>query len=170
MVKPTPEETFDVSVVVPAHNEEKYVLRCIESIRAAAAQFGGSVEIIIVCNRCTDRTEAIAVENGEVVVHNEERCIAAVRNAGIRAARGKIILTMDCDNRMTTGTIREAVEKLESGKYVGGGAPMRFERYSFPLRLNDWMCRLACRLTGLWCCVFWARRETFLAVGGFAEL
>ncbi len=170
MVNPVPEEAFDVSVVVPAHNEEKYVRRCIDSIRAAAAQYPGSVEIIVVCNRCTDRTAAIAEENGAAVVLNEDRCIASVRNAGIRAARGRTILTMDCDNRMTPGTIAEAAELLDSGKYIGGGAPMRFERYSLPLRLNDWMCRLAFCLTGLWCGVFWARRETFLAVGGFTEV
>ena len=170
MVSPMPEEAFDVSVVVPAHNEEKYVLRCIQSIRAAAKEFGGSVEIIVVCNRCTDRTEAIAAEIGAVVVHNEERCIAAVRNAGIRAARGKTILTMDCDNRMTPGTIAEAVRLLDSGRFIGGGAPMRFERTSLPLRLNDWLCRLAFRLTGLWCGIFWARRDDFLAAGGFVEL
>ena len=35
-MNPVPEEAFDVSVAVPAHNEEKYVLRCLESIRAAA--------------------------------------------------------------------------------------------------------------------------------------
>ncbi len=159
----------DVTVVVPAHNEEKYVRRCIASIRAAAEQFGGSVEIIVVCNRCTDQTERIAGELGAVTVKNEDRCIASVRNAGIRAARGRTVLTIDCDNRMTPGTIREAVSLLDGGEFIGGGAPMRFERYSFPLYLNDWMCRLAFRLTGLWCGVFWARRETFLAVGGFAE-
>ena len=163
-------ESFDVSVVVPAHNEEKYVLRCMESIRAAAAEFGGSVEIVVVCNRCTDRTEAIAGENGASVVLNGDRCIASVRNAGIRAARGRTILTMDCDNRMTPGTIAEAVQLLDSGEYVGGGAPIRFERCSLPLMLNDWMCRLGFRLTGLWCGIFWARKESFLAVGGFKEL
>ena len=49
-----------VTVVVPAHNEEKYVARCIRSIRAAAEVYGGEVEIIVVCNRCTDRTAEIA--------------------------------------------------------------------------------------------------------------
>ena len=170
MVNPLPEEAYDVTVVVPARNEEKYVARCIESIRAAAAEYGGRVEILIVCNRCTDATEALARERGAVTVRNEDRCIAKVRNAGIRAARGRTVLTMDCDNRMTPGTIAEAAEMLDSGKYIGGGAPMRFERDSFPLRLNDWMCRLAFALTGLWCGIFWARRETFLAVGGFTEV
>ena len=41
----------------------------------------------------------IAKDNGAVVVANEDRCIAKVRNAGIKIARGKIIITIDCDNR-----------------------------------------------------------------------
>ena len=158
-----------VSVVVPAHNEERYVRRCIASIRASAAKYAGETEIVVVCNRCTDRTEELARADGAVVVRNEDRCIAAMRNAGIRASSGEVVLTIDCDNRMTEGTIAEAVSLLQSGKYVGGGAPMRFERTSFPLKLNDLMCRAAFRLTGLWCGIFWAEKAAFEAVGGFVE-
>jgi len=159
-----------VTVVVPAHNEEKYVGRCIASIKESAAQYGGETEIVIVCNRCTDRTARLAESLGAKVVFNEDRCIAKVRNCGIKAAEGSIILTIDCDNRMTPGTIKEAVYLLRTGKYIGGGAPMRFERYSFPLRLNDLLCRASFRLTGLWCGIFWAEKKTFEAVGGFTEL
>lgn len=158
-----------VSVIVPAHNEEKYVKRCIESIKKSATHFKGNVEIIVVCNRCTDRTEEIALENSAHVVKNEDRCIARVRNAGIKAARGKVILTMDCDNRMTPGTIQEVYAKLKSGEYIGGGAPMRFERYSFPLFLNDMMCRMGFKLTGLYCGIFWAEKKSFEAIGGFVD-
>lgn len=163
------EDEVHVSVIVPAHNEEKYVKRCILSIRESADAFKGNVEIIIVCNRCTDRTETIALENGARVVKNEDRCIAKVRNAGIAAARGNVILTIDCDNRMTKGTISEACELLESGKYIGGGCKIRFERYSLPLRLNDFMVRIGFALTGLYCGIFWARKATFEAIGGFAD-
>lgn len=82
---------------------------------------------------------------------NEDRCIAKVRNAGIEAAMGSIIITIDCDNRMTKGTIKEAYMLLKSGRYIGDGAPMRFERYSFPLLLNDIMYRTGFKLTGLYC-------------------
>ncbi|MBR6665652.1 MAG: glycosyltransferase [Lachnospiraceae bacterium] len=158
-----------VSVIVPAHNEEKYVKRCIDSIKKAASHFKGNVEVIVVCNRCTDRTEEIALENGARVVRNVDRCIARVRNAGIQAAQGGVILTMDCDNRMTPGTIREAYSKLKSGEYIGGGTPIRFERYSFPLFLNDMMCRAGFKLTGLYCGIFWAEKNTFEAIGGFVD-
>ena len=158
-----------VSVVVPAHNEEKYVKRCIDSIKESAGYFKGNVEIIIVCNRCTDKTEEIARSNGAVVVKNEDRCIAKVRNTGINAARGKIIVTIDCDNRMTKGTIAEVYHLLKTGKYIGGGAPIRFERYSFPLWCNDIMCRILFAITGLYSGIFWATRDTFDAIDGFVE-
>ncbi len=157
------------TVVVPAHNEEKYVVRCINSIKRAADHFGRPVEIIVVCNRCTDKTMELAQANGARTLTNEQRCIAAVRNTGIKAARGRYILTIDCDNRMTKGTIKEAYRLLKSGKYIGGGASIRFERYSLPLYLNDYMCRGAFALTGLYCGMFWASKQTFEAVGGFAD-
>lgn len=158
-----------VSVIIPAHNEEKYVVRCIKSVRRAEKEYGGRVEIIVVCNRCTDRTKELAEKYGARTVTNEDRCIARVRNAGIAAAEGSIIMTIDCDNRMTKGTIKEAYRLLKSGKYIGGGAPIRFERMSFPLFLNELMCQAGFMATGLWCGIFWAEKETFDAIGGFVD-
>lgn len=159
-----------VTVVVPAHNEENYVERCLRSIKRAARYYGGRVEVIVVCNRCTDRTKEIAERCGARTVLNEDRCIARVRNAGIAAASGDIVMTVDCDNRMTKGTIAEAVSLLESGIYIGGGAPMLFERYSLPLFLNDMIVDASFKLTGLYCGIFWAEKKTWEAVGGFEDI
>lgn len=160
---------YSFSVVIPAHNEEKYVARCIGSVRGAAKYYGGPAEIIVVCNRCTDKTADIAKKCGARIILNEDRCIAKVRNAGILAARGDVIVTIDCDNRMTKGTLREIAALLDTGKYIGGGAPIRFERYSFPLFCNDMLCRLSFKITGLYCGIFWAERASFNAIGGFVE-
>ncbi|MBQ8966736.1 glycosyltransferase [Ruminococcus sp.] len=159
-----------ISVIIPAHNEEKYVARCIGSINAAAEFYGGEVEIIVVCNRCTDRTDVIAKKRSARVIYNEERCIASVRNAGIFAAEGDIIVTIDCDNTMTKGTLKEIDCLLGTGRYIGGGAPIRFERYSLPLYLNELLCEAGFGLTGLYCGIFWAEKKTFEAVGGFREI
>ena len=162
-------KAVNISVIIPAHNEERYIRRCIASIKRADHYFPGTTEIIVVCNRCTDRTAEIAEANGARVVFNEERCIARVRNAGIAAAKGKVIVTIDADNRMTKGTLVEISRLLASGKYIGGGAPIRFERYSFPLWCNDVLCRIAFRITGLYSGIFWAEKETFEAIGGFVD-
>ena len=158
-----------ISVIIPAHNEEKYIKRCIDSIKQADEAFPGNTEIIVVCNRCTDRTAEIASENGAVVIANEDRCIAKVRNAGIAAAKGVIIVTIDADNRMTKGTLYEIYKLLRSGRYIGGGAPIRFERYSFPLWCNDFLCRVSFGITGLYSGIFWAKKKTFDAIGGFVD-
>ena len=158
-----------ISVVIPAHNEEKYIKRCIDSIHEADNVFPGNTEIIVVCNRCTDKTENIARANGAIVLLNEDRCIAKVRNTGIKGAQGRIIVTIDADNRMTKGTLREIYGLLRSGKYIGGGSPIRFERYSFPLWCNDIMVRVLAKVTGLYSGIFWAEKETFDAIGGFAD-
>ena len=158
-----------ISVIIPAHNEEKYIGRCIRSVRKAKTQYQGNVEIIVVCNRCTDKTGEIAEKLGARVLTNEDRCIARVRNAGISEAKGEIIVTIDADNRMTGGTLQEIYELLQSGRYIGGGAPIRFERYSFPLWCNDMMCRLSFAITGLYSGMFWAKKDTFDAIGGFAD-
>lgn len=161
--------SYSFSVIIPAHNEENYVARCIRSIKLAAKYYSGTVEIIVVCNRCTDKTAETAQTHGAKVILNEDRCIASVRNAGIRAANGDVIVTIDCDNRMTKGTLREIAFLLKTGSYIGGGAPIRFERYSFPLYCNDLLCRLSFGITGLYCGIFWAERATFQAIGGFVE-
>ena len=160
---------YTFTVVIPAHNEEKYIVRCIRSVRAAAKFYGGFTEIIVVCNRCTDRTAEIAEKCGARVLYNDERCIASVRNTGIFAANGEAVVTIDCDNRMTKGTLKEIAFLLRTGKYIGGGAPIRFERYSFPLYLNDLLCRVSFAVTGLYCGIFWADKSAFQAVGGFVE-
>lgn len=162
-------EKYSFTVVIPAHNEEKYVARCISSVKSAAKCYGGPVQIIVVCNRCTDRTADIAQKHGAKVIMNEDRCIAKVRNEGIFAASGDVIVTIDCDNRMTRGTIKEIAYLLHTGNYIGGGAPIRFERYSFPLFCNDLLCRLSFGITGLYCGIFWAEKSTFQAIGGFVE-
>lgn len=67
---------------------------------------------------------------------------------------------------MTKGTIKEVYMLLKIGRFIGG-APMRFERYSFTLLLNDIMCRIGFKITGLYCGIFRAEKAAFEAVGGF---
>ena len=57
-----------------------------------------TAEVIVVANRCVDRTEAIATANGAIVLQDTSRSIAAIRNVGVRASTGEIVVTIDADN------------------------------------------------------------------------
>lgn len=166
----------EFTVVIPAHNEEKYIGKCIRAVLSAAKYVRpDTVEIIVVANRCTDRTCAIARHYGARVLINDEKCIAAVRNTGVFAARGEIVVTVDADSLMTKYSLAEIREKLASGKYVGGGTMPRFDRMSLgiavssmyvALKLLPVMIKNGGALSGA---MFWAYKRDFEAVGGFDE-
>ena len=168
-----------ISVVIPAHNEEEYLPSCLEAVKRAAAALpddeAGSAEIVVVANRCTDWTAEIAASFGTVVVQNDARCIAQVRNAGVRASHGGIVVTVDADSVMSEGALREVKEMLGSGRYIGGGTPVRFSRMSLGIfcsalyvawNLIPVMIRNKAALSGG---MFWFRREDFDRIGGFDE-
>ena len=121
---------YTFSVVIPAHNEEKYIGKCLRSIKSASKYVSGGVEMIVVANRCTDRTAVIAKHYGARVLTNDDKCISAIRNTGIRAAKGRIIVTIDADSMMTKYSLAEIKTMLESGNYIGGGTNPKFDRMS----------------------------------------
>ena len=157
------------SVLIPARNEENYLPRCLDSIKVAATPFPDQVEIIVALNRCTDRTEEIALKHGAKVVREDSRNLARIRNAAAKAATGEIIVTIDADSRMTGNMLVEIDRLLRTGKYIGGGVPIRPERWSLGIMLT--VLLLAVML--LWRRVsgglFWCFRKDFEAIGGFNE-
>ncbi len=164
------------SVIIPAHNEEKYISACLESVKLAGQEAAGSrVQIIVVANRCTDKTAEIAEKFGAQVIDNQDKCISIIRNTGVRAAEGDIIVTIDADSRMTKGSLQEIAEILESGKYVGGGTRSKFDRISLGIlcsgayvavNLIPIMWKNKAALSGG---MFWCYKRDFEKIGGFDE-
>jgi glycosyltransferase involved in cell wall biosynthesis len=161
--------SMDISVVTPAHNEEQYLDKCIRSVKAAAQYASARVEHIVVLNRCTDQTEAVAVSNGCRVVHENARNLSRIRNAGAAKARGNIIVTLDADSWMAPNTLAEVIRLLESGRFIGGGVRIYPERWSLGI-----VCSMMVVLPFvLWhrisAGMFWCHRFDFDAIGGFDE-
>jgi len=157
------------SVVVPAHNEERLITNGLEAIAVAAERFGGEVEIVVVANRCTDATVALAEGAGAVVVANEARNISAVRNAGAAVATGEILVTIDADCVMDPTALCAIDELVATGRYVGGGTKVRPERMSPGIRATITLVDLVVLVSRLSAGMFWCCREDFAAVGGFDE-
>lgn len=168
--------THRFSVVVPAHNEENYIGKCLKAIREAEKQAApDTVQIIVAANRCTDRTAEIAKEYGAEVIDNQDKCIASIRNAGAKCASGEILVTVDADTFIAPETFCEIRSLLESGKYIGGGAMPVFDRASLGIAVSSFyilllmlpeIFRSKALLSGA---VFWCKKTDFDAVGGFDE-
>jgi glycosyltransferase involved in cell wall biosynthesis len=81
-----------ISVVIPCHNEEAGIRAVIERMPRPLVD-----EVVVVNNASTDRTEEVARELGARVVNEENKGYGNAYKAGLAAARGDIIVTMDGD-------------------------------------------------------------------------
>lgn len=159
---------MSISIIIPAHNEEYYLAGCLEAAALAAQAVGVDVETVVVLNRCTDGSERIAREYGAKLVPDESRCIAAVRNRGVTASSGEIIVTCDADSRLHPKMLPAVLRELEHGA-IGGGVDIRYDRRSRGIRATEAVFHLVMRATGIACGAFWTTRRAFDAVGGFDE-
>ena len=92
-------DNIKVSVIVPVYNAEKYLKRCVDSL---LAQTYSNIEIILVNDGSTDSSPMICDEyksdNRVVVIHQENKGLAAARNKGLKNATGDYIGFVDADD------------------------------------------------------------------------
>lgn len=158
-----------VSLIIPAHNEAAFLPACLEAARQAAERIGGGVEIVVVLNRCTDGTEEIARQAGCVIVREEAKNLSKIRNAGVAAARGEIVVTCDADSRMHPESFLEILRRLEAGNCVGGGAMVLPERWSAGIVASGLAILPYLAFSGVSFGLFWFYKADFEEIGGFDE-
>jgi glycosyltransferase involved in cell wall biosynthesis len=102
-----------ISVVIPAHNAEKYID---EALASVCSQTFSDYEIIVIDDGSTDRTAEIASSyNGVLLLAQDNLGAAAARNAGIRAARGRYVAFLDADDVwLPTKLEKQAAHLLEN--------------------------------------------------------
>ncbi len=89
-----------ISVIVPIYNMEKYLERCIKSIRMQTFR---EMEIILVDDGSWDHSRQLcdqyAAEDRRIkVIHKPNGGLVSARQTGIRAAKGKYIAFVDADD------------------------------------------------------------------------
>jgi peptidoglycan/xylan/chitin deacetylase (PgdA/CDA1 family)/GT2 family glycosyltransferase len=166
-----------VSVVVPAHNEEIYLLSCLESIRNQ--DYAGEYEVIVVDNASTDSTAQIARDWGARVVYEDRRSPACARQKGAQVANGKIIAFIDADTQAPTHWLSTIVWRflcepetvVVSGPYAynDAGRIAKIASYgNFISIIIDQLFRKAFdKGSAVWGCNFAVRRSALMEVGGF---
>lgn len=82
-----------LSALVAAHDEERQLGECLECLSFAD-------EIVVVLDRCTDRSRQIALEIGARLVEGAWEREGPRRHAGIETCRGAWILEVDADERV----------------------------------------------------------------------
>lgn len=99
----------EISVVIPAFNEEKNLAHCLDSLLSSDYP-GKKLEIIVVDDGSEDRTREIADsyrKKGVRVFHKKNSGKANSLNYGIKRAGGEIIATLDADSYVMPDTIKK---------------------------------------------------------------
>jgi len=112
-----------ISVIVPAHNEEAVIHRCLSALKTAEIN-SQQLELIVVCNGCSDKTAEIA--SGFPLVRVIETDIASKVNAlnlGDQAAKGFPRVYLDADVVLDLADMLETISVLESNASLLAVAP-----------------------------------------------
>ena len=114
-------EPIDVSVVLPAFNEQDSIGAVITSIRYVMNELPLRYEILVVDDCSTDATEDRATQlSARVIRHAMNLGSGAARRTGIREARGEIIVMMDADGTYEPRTIPEMLSFFPQYDQVNG--------------------------------------------------
>lgn len=114
---------MNVSVIIPAFNEDKYLNNCLESL---TNQDEKASEIIVVDNNCTDKTTEIAKRFGAKIIREEKQGIIPARNAGFNAAQYEIIGRIDADTVLPHDWISKVKENFKNESLVAISGPIYF--------------------------------------------
>lgn len=110
------------SVVIPAHNEGSGIADTLSSLTRDARP--GELQVVVVCNGCTDDTASVAAGTAgvDVVEIAEPSKLAALR-AGDAHATAFPRVYLDADIRLSTDAVRELAAALDQPGALVGGIP-----------------------------------------------
>src|SRR6266513_5871645 len=87
-----------VSVIIPCYNQSQFLADAIESV---LNQSYGRRELIVVDDGSTDDGAQVAAKHfGIALIRQQNRGLAAARNAGIEASAGDCLVFLDADDRL----------------------------------------------------------------------
>lgn len=119
-----------ISLIIPAHNEEKYISPLLESI--VANRTDDIFEVIVINNASDDNTAAVAAKfPGVRVVDEPNKGLTKARQRGLQESQGDFVAYLDADTRMPAGWADIAKKEFERDpKMVSLSGPFRY--YDLP--------------------------------------
>ena len=175
-----------LGVVIPACNEEHCITACLDSIDGAVrsvrtARPSVTCEVVVVLDRCTDRTGALAVGHGARTVLSDAGLVGCARHAGAmtvlhHSRRAAIpdhavwLANTDADTTVRRDWLTEHLDIAQSGvdAAIGTVTPAGLDaaahrRWHAEHQLQDGHPHVHGANLGL-------RADTYIEVGGFAPL
>jgi glycosyltransferase involved in cell wall biosynthesis len=107
------QKILTISLVIPAYNEEKAIVLTIDGFRRELEILRVPYEIIVVNNNSTDATADIAAQHGAKVLKEVKQGYGYACIAGLREAKGQIVILTEADKTFKPQDIRKFLVYLE---------------------------------------------------------
>src|SRR4051794_34100704 len=117
----------DVSIVIPALNEQENLEVLLPLVQHAVAELQLNAEIVVVDGGSRDNTKSVAAKLGARVIDQVERGYGGALLAGFATARAPYLVTMDADLSHPPEFLkdfwrdRQDFDLLIASRYVPGG-------------------------------------------------
>jgi glycosyltransferase involved in cell wall biosynthesis len=112
-----------LSIIVPAHNEEKIISQTIEALKNELSKILElEYEIIVINDASTDKTIDVLekIEKIKIINHNQNKGYGASLKTGIREAKFEKLLFFDADGQHKGEYIREMLKYANDFDMVSG--------------------------------------------------
>lgn len=106
---------LELSVVIPALDEERTIAHCVGKALKALTALKVSGEVVVADNGSADRTREVAASLGARVVPVEGKGYGLALRGGFAAARGRFLLMADADGSYDFEECGPYLEKLRAG-------------------------------------------------------
>lgn len=106
---------YDISVIIPVYNNEKYVEECITSVLKQSFD-PQKIQMVLINDGSKDKSlEIIQKYKGEnvVIIDKENTGVSDTRNIGMQHALGKYILFLDSDDALSEETCKNLFHFFE---------------------------------------------------------
>lgn len=109
-----------ISIIVPAFNAKDTIAPCLAALQGQAGFTPGiDFEIIVVDDGSTDNTASLAEQMSVKVIRQANAGPAAARNAGVKAARGELVVFTDADCVPSASWLATLTEPFREDAVVG---------------------------------------------------
>ncbi|MBI4167621.1 MAG: glycosyltransferase [Candidatus Aenigmarchaeota archaeon] len=154
------------SFIIPAYNEEKFLGRCIKSIKA---QNRRDCEIIVSYSPSRDKTLKIAKKHRVKIVTIPKSFPGKARNAGASVAKGAYLVFVDADTVLPENFLGSTVEYLDNGYTAIAYRSHWIEREKWLDIIGEAVINPVSKITKLFAFCFTIKNSVFRASGGFDE-
>ncbi|MFH1423379.1 MAG: glycosyltransferase family A protein [Candidatus Nealsonbacteria bacterium] len=173
------------SLIIPAYNEQSYIEKCLKSVKFLKIPSGESLEVIVVNNASTDKTEEVArmALPEAKIIREPKKGLTRAYNRGAIEAKGEILIFVDADTILSPDHLEKLSREFakepklvalsgpcayrDGGKFCEAALFFTYLFLATPAEIifNRWLNIGASIVTGNSA----VKKEAFDKIGGFNE-